>query len=183
MRTLAWTVGEPLCRQVAFVADGSDWIWQEAAKHFTGRVQILDFFHVTQHRLLRSGHLRPFPDGHAAGWPDLSGRLLPLQRSLSSLRVRVSPAAIPLGRCPARRDRGHPHSCLEEVLAIARDAGVGRLGLYHVSRRYEDECILARVRDRCAKMKIPFPVSVALPGRVYDDLFAQAAWPGIGGSA
>lgn len=79
--------------------------------------------------------------------------------------------------------RGHPHSCLEEVLAIARDAGVGRLGLYHVSRRYEDERILARVRDRCAKMKIPFPVSVALPGRVYDDLFAQAAWPGIGGSA
>ncbi len=75
-------------------------------------------------------------------------------------------------------DRGHPHSCLEEVLPIARDARVGRLGLYHLSRRYPDEQILARVREQCARLALPFPVSVALPGRVYDDLFAQVAWPG-----
>ena len=75
--------------------------------------------------------------------------------------------------------RGHPHSCLAEVLEVARDAGVGRLGLYHVSRRYEDERILAKVREECARLQIECPVSVALPGRYYDDLFAHVAWQGI----
>jgi len=49
MRALGWTAKEPLCRKVAVLADGSDWIWKEAAKRFTGRVQILDFFHATEH--------------------------------------------------------------------------------------------------------------------------------------
>lgn len=75
---------------------------------------------------------------------------------------------------------GHPHSCLEEVLAIARDAEVGRLGLYHISRRYEDEFILGRVREMCLAMKISFPVSVTLPGRVITDLFANEIWRGTG---
>jgi ribonuclease Z len=75
-------------------------------------------------------------------------------------------------------ERGHPHSCLDEALDIAKEAEVGRLGLYHVSRRYEDEHVLARIRSRCEKSGIPFPVSVALPGRVYEDLFAQNVWPG-----
>src|SRR3989442_1737129 len=38
-------------------------------------------------------------------------------------------------------DRGHPHCCLEEVLETARQAGVGHLGLYHISRRYDDDMI------------------------------------------
>jgi len=75
-------------------------------------------------------------------------------------------------------DRGHPHTCLEEVLEIAAAAGVGRLGLYHVSRRYEDDTILTQVRCQCERLAIPFPVSVALPGRMYDDFFAYAVWQG-----
>jgi ribonuclease Z len=75
-------------------------------------------------------------------------------------------------------DRGHPHSCLEEVLEIAKTSGVGRLGLYHVSRRYEDEQIVARVREQCARIGLTCPVSVALPGRVYEDFFAQTVWQG-----
>src|SRR5207244_10561723 len=58
-------------------------------------------------------------------------------------------------------DRGHPHSCLEEALCAAKEAQVGRLGLYHLSRRYEDDFILSKVRETCAKMEVPFPVSVA----------------------
>ena len=77
-------------------------------------------------------------------------------------------------------DRGHPHTCLEEALEGAKCAKVGRLGLYHLSRRYEDEFILAKVREACAKMEISFPVSVALPGRLYEDLFAHSVWKGIG---
>lgn len=49
LRTLGWVAGEPKCRKVAVVADGSDWIWQEAGKHFTQRVHILDFFHASEH--------------------------------------------------------------------------------------------------------------------------------------
>lgn len=49
VRTLAVRSGEARCRKVAVVADGSDWIWQETGKHFTQRVQILDFYHVCEH--------------------------------------------------------------------------------------------------------------------------------------
>jgi hypothetical protein len=49
MHALGWVAKEPLCRKVAVLADGSDWIWREAAKRFTGRVQILDFFHASEH--------------------------------------------------------------------------------------------------------------------------------------
>jgi ribonuclease Z len=77
-------------------------------------------------------------------------------------------------------ERGHPHSCLEEVLEIARAAQVGWLGLYHVSRRYEDEYVLSRVHERCEKIGLACPVSVALPGRLYEDLFAHTVWQGTG---
>jgi ribonuclease Z len=75
-------------------------------------------------------------------------------------------------------DRGHPHSCMEEALAAARDAEVGILGLYHVSRRYEDDRIVAKVRDLCRRMAVRFPVCVALPGRVYEDFFSHRVWQG-----
>jgi ribonuclease Z len=86
-------------------------------------------------------------------------------------------------RCALPGDRDHPHSCLSEVLQVAMEAGVGRLGLYHVSRRYEDDQILARVRAECDRMRVPFPVSVALPGRLYEDFFAQAVWQGTADAA
>lgn len=49
VKTLSVRCGEARCGQVAVVADGSAWIWQEAGKHYTCRVQILDFWHVSQH--------------------------------------------------------------------------------------------------------------------------------------
>jgi ribonuclease BN (tRNA processing enzyme) len=78
-------------------------------------------------------------------------------------------------------DRGHPHCCLDEVLDIATCSGVPRLGLYHISRRYDDDFFLSRVRERCAKRKLDCAVSVALPGRMYEDLFAHCVWQGTGG--
>jgi Uncharacterised protein family (UPF0236) len=49
LRTLAEEAGVAYCRKVAVVADGAEWIWQEVAKQFPRAVQILDFYHVTQH--------------------------------------------------------------------------------------------------------------------------------------
>jgi hypothetical protein len=49
LKTLSVVCGVAPCRKQAVLADGSDWIWQEAAKHFTTSTQILDFFHVSEH--------------------------------------------------------------------------------------------------------------------------------------
>ena len=49
LKTLSWFACEPKCRKVAVIADGGEWIWQEVGKHFPGRVQILDYYHATEH--------------------------------------------------------------------------------------------------------------------------------------
>ena len=76
--------------------------------------------------------------------------------------------------------RGHPHSALDDVLRTAADAQVEYLGLYHISRRYDESTILQTVRDRAADMKLKCIISVALPARKYDDLFALRVWEGEG---
>ncbi len=80
--------------------------------------------------------------------------------------------------CNEARERGHEHACLNDVLVMSKEAGVGHLALYHVSKRYTDEEIVRAVRADCAKLGIPFRVSVALPGRLYHDLFSQTIWRG-----
>ncbi len=75
-------------------------------------------------------------------------------------------------------ESGHRHSMLSEVLDLAQSAGVGRLGLYHISKRYEDQEIVAAVRAECAEQQVSFPVSVALPGRVVHSIFASSVWQG-----
>jgi len=75
-------------------------------------------------------------------------------------------------------DEEHRHSTLDDALRIASGAGVEFLGLYHVSRRYEDSAVLRMVRERCEAFRVPCRVSVALPGRLYEDLFSQCVWDG-----
>lgn len=73
----------------------------------------------------------------------------------------------------------HPHSTLADVLRCASEAHVGHLGLYHISRRYDEGLLMGRIRELCAEMAIPFPVSAAVPGRQYEDLLRQTVWPGL----
>lgn len=75
-------------------------------------------------------------------------------------------------------DEDHRHSTLDDALRVAAAGGVEYLGLYHVSRRYEDSVVLRIVRERCEALGLPCRVSVALPGRLYEDLFAQCVWDG-----
>lgn len=49
VRVLAHLCGADRCRDVAVVADGAAWIWQEVGKYFPQSVQVLDFYHVTEH--------------------------------------------------------------------------------------------------------------------------------------
>ncbi|HZT42362.1 MAG TPA: MBL fold metallo-hydrolase [Chthonomonadaceae bacterium] len=83
-------------------------------------------------------------------------------------------------RCAAARERGHEHSCLSDVLEMAEAAEVEHLALYHVSKRYTDEEILRSVRAACTRYGVRARVSVALPGRLYENLFGQVLWPGKG---
>jgi len=47
--TLAHQSGHHLAREVVVLGDGAPWIWQIAAAQFPYAVQILDYFHATQH--------------------------------------------------------------------------------------------------------------------------------------
>ncbi|KAG8526084.1 uncharacterized protein KY384_000076 [Bacidia gigantensis] len=49
LRTLGHEAGAENCGKVGFVADGAEWIWQEAGKYYPQRAQILDFYHACQH--------------------------------------------------------------------------------------------------------------------------------------
>ncbi len=46
---LAHQAGADHCRDVAVVADGGPWIWQETGKYFPRSVQVLDYYHASQH--------------------------------------------------------------------------------------------------------------------------------------
>ena len=74
-------------------------------------------------------------------------------------------------------ERGHAHSCLGEVLDMAQAANIQHLALYHISKRYTDEEIIRSVRASCARRDLKAKVSIALPGRIHYDLFAQTIWP------
>lgn len=67
LRTLAQEEGVAFCRQVAVVGDGAEWIWQEAAKHFPEAVEILDYYHVTEH-LWEVARARYPEEGAAREW-------------------------------------------------------------------------------------------------------------------
>jgi hypothetical protein len=48
LRTLAHHEGADRCANLAVIADGGTWIWQETGKYFASKVQILDFYHATE---------------------------------------------------------------------------------------------------------------------------------------
>jgi uncharacterized protein UPF0236 len=47
--TLAHTHGHHLAREIVVLGDGAAWIWQIAAAQFPYAVQILDYYHATEH--------------------------------------------------------------------------------------------------------------------------------------
>jgi len=63
--TLAHESGHHLAKEVVVIGDGAPWIWQIAAKQFSGAVQIVDFFHAAQH--LSSVAEARFGKGNAQG--------------------------------------------------------------------------------------------------------------------
>ncbi len=65
MYALMFVSGGDRCSKVGIVADGGPWIWTEVGKCFVDKVQILDFYHASEH-LWELGRIR-FGKG-AAAW-------------------------------------------------------------------------------------------------------------------
>ena len=58
----AWSRGWDCAEKKVVIADGAEWIWNNADQHFPGAVQIVDLFHARQHlwdiaRLLHPGDI------------------------------------------------------------------------------------------------------------------------------
>lgn len=72
-------------------------------------------------------------------------------------------------------DRTQLHSCLDEVLDLARAAAPDRLVLTHLSPRYAEEEAREAIAHGAREMRLPFPIWLVPPGRLVPDVFAEPA--------
>lgn len=76
-------------------------------------------------------------------------------------------------------DRTQLHSCLDEVLDLARAAAPERLVLTHLSPRYHEEEARAEIARAAAEMRLTFPVWLVPPERMVEDLFTEVPVYGL----
>jgi hypothetical protein len=94
-------------REVVVVGDGAPWIWHLAAEHFGCRIEIVDFYHASQHVWAAAKALYgEMPD--AAGWANAQldelweQGVAPLQAALAAAQ-----GATPEAQEALRRERGY----------------------------------------------------------------------------
>jgi len=68
MLGLARQWGADRAADLVVLGDGADWIWNLATKHFPGALQILDFFHMSQHLQVVAKAMFPKDAAAAATW-------------------------------------------------------------------------------------------------------------------
>ncbi len=64
----AWKRGWSRAKKKVVIGDGAEWIWNLAADHFPGAVQIVDLYHARQHLWELVRKLYPNDDGHQKAW-------------------------------------------------------------------------------------------------------------------
>jgi len=91
----AWTRGWGRARLRVVMGDGADWIWNLAAEHFPGAIEIVDLYHARQHLWELARQLYPHDEGRRKGWMKLyQKRLLDrgkIERLVAALRALRSP--------------------------------------------------------------------------------------------
>ena len=112
MRALAHNEGAHNCAKTAFIADGGTWIWQEVGKYFPRSVQIVDFYHVTEHLWViaraRFGETKAEQKRAASAWmSQQKERLLSNQTSAVILDVESWEAPTPTSQEVQRRELGY----------------------------------------------------------------------------
>jgi hypothetical protein len=112
MRAMAHAEGAYNCAKTAFVADGGAWIWQEVGKYFPRSVQILDFYHMTEHlwgvARARFGETQAEQKQSAAAWmSQQKERLLNNQETLVIADVENWEASSASAQEVKRRELGY----------------------------------------------------------------------------
>jgi hypothetical protein len=64
----AWKRGWSRAQKKVVMGDGAEWIWNLAAEHFPGAIQIVDLYHARQHLWELARRLYPEDGGKQKGW-------------------------------------------------------------------------------------------------------------------
>ena len=100
--------GLAVLRRVVVLGDGAVWIWHLAAEHFGERIEILDYYHASEHLWALAHALYGTGTAEAAGWATARLRTLrqeggaALLKNLARLRPTTAEAQEVL-----RRERGY----------------------------------------------------------------------------
>ena len=96
----AWQRGWSRAQKKVVMGDGAEWIWNLAAEHFPGVIQIVDLYHARQHRWELARRLYPQDEGKQKAWMKVHQkrlldrgkikRLVGLLRSIESDRPEVA---------------------------------------------------------------------------------------------
>lgn len=86
----AWKRGWSRAVRKVFMGDGSEWIWNIAALHFSGAIQIVDLFHARQHLWDLARKLYPNQEAEQRRWMMIHQGLLDegkIEELVSALRT------------------------------------------------------------------------------------------------
>ena len=72
----AWKRGWGRAQTKVVIADGAEWIWNQAEQQFPGAVQIVDLYHARQHLWELARTLYPHEEGKQKAWMKIHQRLL-----------------------------------------------------------------------------------------------------------
>ena len=86
----AWKRGWSRANKKVVIGDGAEWIWNLAADHFPGAVQIVDLYHARQHLWELARKLYPNDGGHQKAWMKVHQKRLldkgKLEKLVASIR-------------------------------------------------------------------------------------------------
>ena len=72
----AWNRGSSRAEKLVVMGDGAEWIWNLAAQHFPGAVQIVDLYHARQHLWDLARRLHPNDELKQKAWMKIHQRRL-----------------------------------------------------------------------------------------------------------
>ena len=72
----AWKRGWSRAKKKVVIGDGAEWIWNLVAEHFPGAIQVVDFYHASQHLWEVARRLYPNNEGSQKAWMNIHQKLL-----------------------------------------------------------------------------------------------------------
>jgi len=72
----AWKRGWSHAKKKVVIGDGAEWIWNLVAEHFPGAIQVVDFYHASQHLWEVARRLYPNNEGSQKAWMNIHQKLL-----------------------------------------------------------------------------------------------------------